>query len=87
MFGGSSVGAVAEAIAREIVHWCYAHHGNVPECLRQHIENTDSYEMYVPAEYEDAYRRILKSAKKTAALDRAVQAKLRKALAKFKTRW
>jgi len=82
-----SVGAVADAIAKEIVYWCYHHHGSPRECLMQHIENTESYSMYVPPEYEKQYRRILASPKALAALDRAVQARLRKALAKAKSLW
>lgn len=77
------VKTLADAIAREIVRWCYHHHGNVNECLTQHVEYTDSYDMYVPKEYEKLYRRVLRSRKKTAALDRAVQTRLRKALTKI----
>jgi uncharacterized protein YecT (DUF1311 family) len=76
------VKALADAIAREIRSWCYHHHGNVSECLTQHIEYTDSYDMYVPEEYQTLYKRVLRSRRKTAALDRAVRARLRKALAK-----
>ena len=72
---------LANAIAREIVYWCYHHHSNVNECLARHMESTDSYDMYVPEEYEKLYKRVLRSRKKTAALDRAVQARLKKALA------
>jgi len=64
--------------------WCYHHHGNVDVCLAHHMESTDSYDMYVPEEYEKLYRRVLRSRRKTAALDRAVQARLKKALAKMK---
>jgi len=78
------VKTLADAIAREIMHWCYRHHGNVNECLARHMESTDSYDMHVPKEYEKLYRRVLRSRKKTAALDRAVQARLKKALAKMK---
>jgi hypothetical protein len=78
------VKTLADAIAREIVHWCYYHHGNVNECLTLHMENTDFYDMYVPKEYEKLYERVLRSRKKTAALDRAVQTRLRKALTKIK---
>jgi len=76
------VKTLADAITREIVHWCYHHHGNVDVCLAQHMEST--YDMYVPKEYEKLYRRVLRSRRKTAALDRAVQARLRKALTKMK---
>jgi hypothetical protein len=38
--------------------------------------------MYVPEEYQGLYRRVLRSRRKTAALDRAVRARLRKALTK-----
>jgi len=82
-----SVGAVADAIAKEIIYWCYHHHGNPRECLIQHIENTESYGMYVPPEYEKQYRRLLGNPKAVAALDRAVQARLRRALAKAKSLW
>ena len=76
---------LADAIAREIVHWCYHHSGDpVNECLAHHIEFADSYDMYVPEEYEQLYRRVLRSRRKTAALDRAVRARLRKAAAKLK---
>jgi hypothetical protein len=78
------VKTLADVIAREIVHWCYHHHGNVRECLAQHVGNPDFYDVYVSKEYEKLYRRVLRSRKKTAALDRAVQAKLRKAAARLK---
>lgn len=75
--------ALADAIAREIVYWCYHHSGDpVNVCLAHHIEFTDSYDMYVPKEYEQLYRRVIRSRKKTAALDRAIRARLRKAMAK-----
>ncbi len=82
------VKALADAVAREIAHWCYHHSGDpVNVCLNHHIEFTDSYEMYVPEEYEKLYRRVLRSRRKTAALDRAVRARLRKALKQIERRW
>jgi hypothetical protein len=77
---------IATAIAKEIAHWCYHHHGNVRECLMQHVENPDSYSMYVPKEYEKLYERVLRSRRKTAALDRAVKARLRKVTFKVRRR-
>jgi hypothetical protein len=79
--------AVAEEIAKEIIYWCPHHYGSPRECLMHHIENTESYDMYVPPEYEMQYRRLMESPKAAAALDRAVQARLRKALAKAKSLW
>ncbi len=82
------VEALADAIAREIVHWCYHHSGDpVNECLHHHITFTDSYDMYVPEEYEKLYQRVTRSRKKTAALDRAVRARLNKALKQIERRW
>jgi len=79
------INTLADAIAREIVMWCYHSSGNpVDECLAIHMNNPDSWDMYVPEEYEKLYRRVLRSRKKTAALDRAVLARLMKALAKIK---
>ena len=79
------INTLANAIAREIVHWCHHRHGNVSECLARHIESTDSYDMYVPKKYEKLYRRVLRSRKKTTvALNRAVLARLMKALTKMK---
>ena len=79
------VKTLANAIAREIVMWCYHSSGDpVVECLAIHMNNPDSWDMYVPEEYKKLYRRVLRSRKKTAALDRAVQARLRKALTKMK---
>ena len=43
-----SVEVVADAIAREIIRWCYHHYGSPRECLMHHIENPESYDMYVP---------------------------------------
>ena len=40
--------------------------------------------MYVSKKYEKLYRRVLRSRKKTVALNRAVLARLMKALAKMK---
>jgi hypothetical protein len=78
------VKTLADAIAREIVMWCYHSSGDpVDECLALHMEFTDSYDRYVPKEYENLYKRVLRSRKKTAALDRAIQARLRKALTKI----
>jgi uncharacterized protein YecT (DUF1311 family) len=78
------VKALADAIAKEIVHWCYHHSGDsVIECLIRHIQFAD-YNMYVPKEYEKLYQRILRSRKKTAALDHAVETRLMKAAAKLK---
>jgi hypothetical protein len=82
---GKDIKVLADAIAREIVHWCYRHSGDpVNVCLASHMEFTDSYNMYVPEEYEQLYRRVLRSRRKTAALDRAIRARLRKAAAKLK---
>ncbi|MFZ8811222.1 MAG: hypothetical protein ACO2PN_24340 [Pyrobaculum sp.] len=79
---------LADAIAREIVHWCYHHSGDpVNECLIHHMEFTDSYDMYVPKEYEQLYRRIIRSRRKTAALDRAIRARLNKALRQLEKYW
>jgi len=78
------VKALADAIAKEIIQWCYHHSGGpVYECLIHHIQFTD-YNMHVPKEYWELYQRVLRSRKKTDALDRAVETKLRKAAAKFK---
>jgi hypothetical protein len=78
------VKTLADAIAREIMMWCYYSSGDpVAECLEIHINNPDSWDMYVPKEYEKLYRRVLRSRKKTAALDRAVQARLKKALRRW----
>lgn len=77
------VKALADAIAREIVMWCVHSSGDpVDYCLAHHMQNPDVWEMYVPEEYQTLYERVLRSRRKTAALDRAVQATLRKALAK-----
>jgi hypothetical protein len=72
--------ALADAIAREIVYWCYHHSGDlVNVCLAHHMEFTDSYDIYVPEEYEQLYRRVLRSRRKLTALDRAIKARLKKA--------
>jgi len=78
------VKALADAIAKEIVHWCRHHSGgSVIECLYHHIQFAD-YEMYIPKEYRELYQRVLRSRKKTAALDHAVETRLKKAAAKLK---
>lgn len=90
MFGVSKedVRVVADAIAREIIMWCSHSSGDpVHECLVTHMENPDVWDMYVPDEYRDLYRKIVESRKATAALDRLVRAKLSKALAKYKRLW
>jgi hypothetical protein len=78
------VKALADAIAKEIIHQCRHHSGDpVNECLHHHIQFAD-YEMYIPNEHRELYQRVLRSRKKTAALDHTVETKLMKAAAKLK---